>query len=372
MAVLDIEKYLYDDLDKKKQFPNVNPYVLHYTSLEVAEKILSNKEIWLSNPLFMNDHHELAFGIVEAENFIRSAQFIEAVENDELYSSFSKCFINQRVNFENEHALNIYVGCFCEEDADSTDGLLSMWRGYAQSGKGVALALDFSKIPIDVGSSLIFAPVEYDTNENRIEYLRKRIVGFINIVKSEYHDDLNLEWATLILFRRIILYSIFSKHIGFREESEWRVVYLPWNDEQKKLKKYFSYLIGSRGVEPKLKLPIEPISGFTHKRFNVENVIDKVILGPNGSSILVRASFVQMLRLLNLNKIANRVFCFNNSVSKPKLEIRVMLAAHKTASEGIVASVDYSRPNSVLSSLRNCDAIFGTHASRHRPSELAG
>jgi hypothetical protein len=39
------------------------PWLAHYTSIELAEKILRDEEVWFSNPLFMNDLEELRFGM---------------------------------------------------------------------------------------------------------------------------------------------------------------------------------------------------------------------------------------------------------------------------------------------------------------------
>src|SRR5437660_295062 len=35
----------------------------HYTSVQVIEQILKNNEIWLSNPLYMNDLEEMRLGV---------------------------------------------------------------------------------------------------------------------------------------------------------------------------------------------------------------------------------------------------------------------------------------------------------------------
>lgn len=35
----------------------------HYTSIQILEKMLLNRQIWLENPLFVNDHDEMRFGM---------------------------------------------------------------------------------------------------------------------------------------------------------------------------------------------------------------------------------------------------------------------------------------------------------------------
>ena len=62
-----------DDLYRKK------PLLAHYTSLETAERILKSGEIWLSNPLFMNDIEELRFGFFHGTSVFKSSDAIKVV-----------------------------------------------------------------------------------------------------------------------------------------------------------------------------------------------------------------------------------------------------------------------------------------------------
>jgi hypothetical protein len=43
---------------ERGSFPAKRSLLAHYTSIPVLEAILRNNEIWLSNPLFMNDMEE--------------------------------------------------------------------------------------------------------------------------------------------------------------------------------------------------------------------------------------------------------------------------------------------------------------------------
>jgi hypothetical protein len=52
-----------------------------------------------------------------------------------------------------------------------------------------------------------------------------------------------------------------QEKLGFKEEKEWRVVYLKDRDTGKVFDRTFSYWVGPRGVEQKLKLKIEPLPG---------------------------------------------------------------------------------------------------------------
>jgi hypothetical protein len=46
---------LFADLRTADTFPTKRPLLAHYTSISVLEAMLRNDEVWLSNPLFMND-----------------------------------------------------------------------------------------------------------------------------------------------------------------------------------------------------------------------------------------------------------------------------------------------------------------------------
>lgn len=56
------------------------------------------------------------------------------------------------------------------------------------------------------------------------------------------------------MFSLMEIYSLISKHPGFSEENEWRIIYLPERDTRNILKDSFHYVIGNHGVELKLKV----------------------------------------------------------------------------------------------------------------------
>jgi Protein of unknown function (DUF2971) len=144
-----------------------------------------------------------------------------------------------------------------------TDGLLSMWRGYGGNGNGAAIVFDTAKIAAQEDSPIIIANVHYGTGEARKDWLRERVAQFADILaRSDIPDD-KLHLAAFYFFYRLKLFSIFTKHQGFSEENEWRVVYLRDRDEAKVFDNMFSYWVGPRGVEPKLKLRIEAIPGLS-------------------------------------------------------------------------------------------------------------
>jgi hypothetical protein len=92
-------------------------------------------------------------------------------------------------------------------------------------------------------------------------------------------------------FTAITLLSLTTKHRGFSEEVEWRVIYFPERDRSGLLKEFMGYHIGDRGIEPKLKCPVESCAGVTDQTdLTLENIVDRIILGPSESSLFAKQS----------------------------------------------------------------------------------
>ena len=101
--------------------------------------------------------------------------------------------------------------------------------------------------------------------------------------------------------------SVFTKHKGFSEEREWRVVYLKSNDIKENLVGMFSYYIGTRGVEPKLKLNIEKAMKIMGDIISLEEIIHQIILGPSLSSPFAQLSIGRMLDQLGKSSLKSKV-----------------------------------------------------------------
>lgn len=201
----------------------------------------------------------------------------------------------------------IYVFCLSEHQESDNDGLLSMWRGYGAQGNGAAMVLDFSKLEAQEDSPLIISKVEYASKEEREDWIKYKLSEFANILKQAQLEDEQLYLAAHFLFERLKLFALFTKHRGFTEEKEWRVVYLPDRDPNGILKPMFDYSLGKKGVEPKLKLKLEPIDGIMPSGVKLESLVSKIILGPAISSILEQKSIIRMLQKIGKDNMADKI-----------------------------------------------------------------
>jgi hypothetical protein len=262
-AIHDLFKPLWSDIKEEDEFWKRQPLLAHYTSLEVLEKILTNNEIWFSNPLFMNDLEEVRFGIVHGISFVsQSENLVKALETSARHARFME---------------------------------------------GVAIVFDTSKLNIKAAATLILARVHYGSTQERLEWLKKNAERFAEIIVKNAIPEDKLYVPAYAVFQRIKLFSLFTKHKGFHEEREWRAVYLADRDPDEKFKPMLHYLNGPRGVEPKLRFKVEPITGITSPDLSLERIVCQIILGPTMAGELTRRSVIRMLEVIGKPTLVDRV-----------------------------------------------------------------
>jgi Protein of unknown function (DUF2971) len=299
---------LYDDISEASEFYNEKPLLAHYTSITALEAILRTDTVWFSNPLFMNDFQEVRFGVNESFELFMSNSEIEAAAGDATrYTALKNSFEYYFNEFANRHVIDTYVFSLSDHNADDNDGRLSMWRGYGSNGNGACIVIDSTKVPVVEGSPLDFAKVHYASAEARRNQINKYISQFCSVIESNSIPNEELGLCTYFLFDRIKLFALFTKHSGFKEEDEWRIVYLPERDSNGTLSSMIDYWIGPRGIEPKLKFKVDHIAGITSEGLSLSNMIDRIILGPTISSPLAKAMTEKMLDKIGKQELKEKL-----------------------------------------------------------------
>jgi hypothetical protein len=224
------------DLEDLEFLRQEQPLLAHYTSLDVLEKIMVSGELWLSNPLNMNDLEEVRFGLFEGQKLFRESEAVNrACKTQERASILRAAFSHYYSEFDDQHAFDTYIFCLSQHDPKNADGLLSMWRGYGGSGKGAALIFNTGFAFRNQNSPILIARVHYDTAEGRISWMNKRINQWCDVLERADLPDDKLYLAAAVLFNLIKLFALKSKHRGFAEENEWRIIYLPERDRKTNL-----------------------------------------------------------------------------------------------------------------------------------------
>jgi hypothetical protein len=256
----------------------------------------------------MNDWEELRYGMmIGSEAFRSSAVIREAARSAERYRVLVVCFEQLIREFDAEHAPDTYVLCFSECERDDSDGRLSMWRGYGAHGGGVALIVDLTDLGYVENSPLVVGQVHYASQVDRRKWIDDRLERLARVVRQYPMNDEVLMLAAKAWVERLKMFSLFTKHDGFSEEKEWRIVYMRDRDVGDALSEMFGYVITARGVEPKLKLRLSAIPGVADESASIDSLVSRVILGPSISSTLSVTAVRKMLSLAGRASLAGRV-----------------------------------------------------------------
>lgn len=291
-----------------QRFPRFRPLVAHYCSITTLEAVVRNEQLWFSNPLFMNDYEELLFGLTYSRNrFLQNTSVRNAFKTTERYDKFRKQVLWIYDQFDKGLLFDIYIACFGEHDPADNDGLLSMWRGYGADGSGAALVFNTAVLTEIPHSPLRMDPVTYGTTEERLAWIDRILERFAELAAARDIPEDAFHVCAAELFERFLTLSVFTKHRGFREEKEWRVVYSRHYDPNQVLTGMLGYFINGGVVEPKLKFKIAPLDGAAAGGVTLEQLVVKIILGPNGASVRSTMAVRRMLETLGKPALAERV-----------------------------------------------------------------
>lgn len=297
---------LYEDL--RDDIEESRPLLAHYTSIENLENIVRSNELWLSHPLVMNDREEVTFGVnFGVQAFEQNQELADILDSSGGHSQLLRGVREAAQHYYGNDFFDTYVLCLSQHEPSDHDGRLSMWRGYGGRGSGAAIVFDTSKLELNSASPLIVAKVEYATTFKRQEWLDDLVSKIANFVREKNLDNEDLVEVGKIAFERIKLAAIFSKHSGFAEEHEWRVVYMPDRDRAGLMRPYLHYHNGPRGVEPKLRLKVEAKTGVVSGDMSLEKLVDRIIIGPSKISPLTHGSIARMLTQAGKPQLADRL-----------------------------------------------------------------
>jgi hypothetical protein len=276
--------------------PGEPPLLAHYTSIGTLERIAQTGEIWFSNPLYMNDVDELRYGMNLGLHAVRSHAGLREACPPDHYNALLDAFDELFTAFDNDSAFDVYVfSCSEHDDQIGDDGLLSMWRGYGGDGNGVAIVFDMTQL-LAARTPLLVRQVQYLSYEASEAWMDQKLQRFALELQRIGGPIGDMKAAAAALFERIKLFALFTKHRGFHEEREWRIVYLREQDRAGQLTQQLHYAIGGRGIEPRLRFTTDALGG-PADRPNLKDMVQRIILGPVLATPLALRSVERMLEL---------------------------------------------------------------------------
>lgn len=208
--------------------------IAHYTRFEFVSKILESKQLWATNFQFLNDSSEIHYAkeLLRASFRLWELDHRDTKTTDEVEKLIDELYVYL--------GTEIYVTSFCEypdpqggalNPQGKEEGLLSMWRGYGKDG-GCAIVFDKEEAGksflknrgMDDSSHVKFHGVQYGLDKRNSDEFFKKLQELSEKWKMSASEKIfcNREISSDAL--RVIP---FSKHRGFREEKELRLVVFP-------------------------------------------------------------------------------------------------------------------------------------------------
>ncbi|MBA8880866.1 DUF2971 domain-containing protein [Phyllobacterium myrsinacearum] len=299
-----------DDLFK----PSNQFKLVHYTSADVAELIMKNREIWLRSTQYVNDTSEIHHGFALIERLFGlngkaeqgGSRLLRAL--DQIHKGVGEAVVPYFRARYDDILNNTFISCVSKHALHEREhGRLSMWRAYGRKS-GVALVLNPE--PFRSTSDVLkaySAPVLYggwdefirDMSEvtDKIEASAEKL-RFIPA-----HDLIKIVHMMLLLTVTCI------KHPSFVEEQEWRVIYTPTEFHSSVIKPANITIGGISQTINKLSLKDYPRQGLSG--IEIPQLIDNVIVGPLGDPVHTRERMIAALIEAGVSDAENKVTLSN-------------------------------------------------------------
>ena len=278
---------------KKLDVKSAGCRFVYYTTADTATSILRNKQIWMRNTAAMKDYLEVEHGF----------DCLNAVCKTEPGNSFNAalnaCFpglADEVRDFFNGWLPSIrrdtYITCLSEHlPEEDQHGRLSMWRAYGGQ-TGVALVLNGAVMFSNSGALNVFSsPVAYlnpDAFAAQFEQVVKSMKCEVDYVKS-----LGCEVVKQIVFNMLRFAVLCTKHPGFHEEREWRVVASPIMHPTPHATFAVEVIHGTPQTVLKLDLQNHPEKGLVG--LAIPELLDRIIIGPCEFPQIITGAFLRLL-----------------------------------------------------------------------------
>jgi Protein of unknown function (DUF2971) len=291
-------------LDAKTRF-------VHYTNADTAMKLLSNKEVWLRKSTQMNDFMEVEHGF----NCLAAAY---RKHKPDFEGKLEEAFpgICQRIEDYFDGWLPTYrngtfIACVSEHD-DSPErnedrmGRLSMWRAYG-GVSGVAIVMNGDVFHTPVASDTLKAytsPVAYlDVNGFDAKFIEliQGIIKNIDLMKA-----MGVENFFACITHAFRYATLCTKHPGFFEEREWRIIYSPAIEKSDIITENIESV---NGIPQRVcKLPLNDVPHLGINGIELPKLINRIIVGPTLHPFEVSEALVLLLEKAGVQDAASKVF----------------------------------------------------------------
>lgn len=286
----------------------------HYTSADTALRIIrgdgSDRALWLRNATEMNDFSEIEYGQ-------RCLELVLAVDGlDDRFKRISDALsldvgpaVFGAMGAERDRIkTNTFLLSLSEHDVSDVTGLLSMWRAYG-GASNVCLLLRAEAFGTE--------QTAYDADITAVDYsgpdgFAQRFMRILEGVESNLDELAKLD-AELVAFhwKRVLDDLVLSsKHPSFAEEREWRVIYQRRENPDRPAPP--SKIVSVNGIVQVVHyLPMQNVPEAGVNNATLDEILERVIIGPTPNPGLVWEAFVSQLREAGVTNPEQRVVTSN-------------------------------------------------------------
>lgn len=255
-------------------------------------------------PSCMNDYKEIQHGrdmlfLTYGSNGVKGCDAAESFKA-KLNEFFPNITLDIEALFNHWHhelINNTYLLCVSEHYArENENGRLSMWRAYG-GNNSVALVMN-GEVFFNESDALkaYTLPVEYmdkDEFEERFSNLVQRLNQEEELIKAQSRESI-VSWVFQV-FRWLVLST---KHPGFSEEKEWRVVYSPGMQKSEYVLEEIESIAGV--PQPVCKIKLKDIPNENLTGIEIPALLNRIIIGPVQFSYAMWCAFVTVLDTFNI------------------------------------------------------------------------
>jgi hypothetical protein len=248
----------------------------------------------------MNDFSEIAYGVNCFKGALGSGlggRYTEALSA--IDKTLPEAVLKRFLEWETAIHADTYLTCFSEhDDEEDSLGRLSMWRAY---GGSTAVALVINGGVMFRPSTVLGAyssPVLYANQSTFDIFFGSWLEGLES--NSGFLSSRGPEAVGDALFEAMRYFVLSTKHPGFKEEREWRVIASPVLHPSAMTKVEVATIAGVPQYVVKLPLKNAPESGLTG--LEPAELINRVIIGPCEHPQLVAHVFFDLLRDLGFSR----------------------------------------------------------------------
>jgi hypothetical protein len=202
-----------------------------------------------------------------------------------------------------------YVACLSEHDPSEDDfGRLSMWRSYGSDQVGIGFVINPAPLYSFADQFGAYSSPVYYMNDNELLALllevRDNITQNADFIRSL--DPTAVGGFFFMLLRSL---AICSKHPGFHEEQEWRIMHTDNLDVRGVLDMGVECV---NGVPQKVyKIPLEDRPDVGMVGISIPSFLERVIIGPTQYPLAVFEAIVHELELKHVPNAREKVVFSN-------------------------------------------------------------